>query len=102
MSNPEPEPTHSMQEQVLAALKQSQDAVVKAVETWSDAVAKVPRPNVEVPAFAKDLPKPEEILESTFDFAQKVLDAQREFARNVLRAASQKPSDEQPPPAGGP
>jgi hypothetical protein len=91
-----------MQEQVLAALKQSQDAVVKAVETWSDAVAKVPRPNVEVPAFAKDLPKPEEIVESTFDFAQKVLDAQREFARNVLRAATQKHGDGQPPPAGEP
>jgi hypothetical protein len=99
MSNPES--THSMQEQVLAALRQSQDAVVKAVETWSDAVAKVPRPNVEVPAFAKDLPKPEEIVESTFDFAQKVLDAQREFARNVLRAATQKHGDEQPPAGEG-
>jgi hypothetical protein len=97
MSTPEPEPTHTMQEQVLTALKQSQDAVVRAVETWSDAVARVPRPNVEVPAFAKDLPKPEEILESTFDFAQKVLDAQRDFARNVLRAATQRHSDEAQP-----
>jgi hypothetical protein len=94
---PDPEPTQSMQEQVLAALKQSQDAVVRAVEAWSDAVAKVPRPNVDVPAFAKDLPKPEEVLETTFDFAQKILDAQREFARNVLRAASQKHADESPP-----
>jgi len=97
MSKPEPEPTHSAQEQVLAALKQSQDAVIRAVETWSDAVAKLPHPNVEVPAFAKDLPKPEEVLESTFDFAQKVLDAQREFARNVLKAATQKHGDETPP-----
>jgi hypothetical protein len=79
--------TRAAQEQVLSALKQSQDAIVKAVETWSGAVGQLPTPPLEVP-FADDLPKPEEILETTFDFAQKLLDAQREFAKNVLAAAA--------------
>ena len=79
--------TRAAQDQVLNALKQSQDAVVKAVETWSGAVAKLPVPPVDVP-YSDELPKPEEILETTFEFAQRLLDAQRDFARNVLRAAA--------------
>ena len=79
------EQTRAAQDQVLIALKQSQDAVVKAVETWSGAVGQLPSPPIEVP-FSEELPKPAEIIETTFEFAQKLLDAQRDFARNVLRA----------------
>jgi hypothetical protein len=75
------------QDQVLGALKQSQDAVIKAVETWTGAIGQLPAPAIEIP-FADELPKPEEIVETTFDFAQKLLDAQRDFSRNVLRAAA--------------
>jgi len=89
------ESTHKTQDQVLNALKQSQDAVVKAVETWSETVGKLPRPSVDVP-FAKDLPKPDEIIETTFDFAQKLLGAQRDFARNVLKAATPAPDETAP------
>ena len=43
-------------------------------------------PPTQASGTAKELPKPAEIIETTFEFAQKLLDAQRDFARNVLRA----------------
>ena len=79
--------TAKAQDQVLAGLRQGQDALVKAVETWANAVGKLPTPRLAVP-FSEELPNPEEILETTFELAQKLLDAQHEFARNLLRAAA--------------
>jgi hypothetical protein len=79
--------THTAQEQLLAGVKQSQDVIVKAVETWANAVGQLPTPPVELP-FSDELPKPQEVVDTTFDFVQKLLDAQREFARNVVKAAS--------------
>jgi hypothetical protein len=77
------ESARTAQEHIVEGIRQSQNAFVKAVEAWAETVSRAP----QVPSL-EDVPKPEEIVESTFDFAQQLLDAQREFARNVLRAAS--------------
>jgi hypothetical protein len=77
--------TRTAQEQILEGVRQSQKAVVNAVEIWAKAVEKaVP----DVSSFADELPQPAQVVESAFDFAEKLLAAQREFARNVLAAAT--------------
>jgi hypothetical protein len=75
------------QDRTLEALRQSQAAVVDAVESWAKAVeSSVP----ELPAVPvlKSLPTPEEIIATSFDFYGKVLSAQREFAKNLVEAAA--------------
>jgi hypothetical protein len=76
-----------VQEQLFAALRQGQDVVVKAVESWASAVGKLPTPPLSVP-FSEEIPSPEEVLETSFQFAQKLLDAQHSFARDIVRAAA--------------
>jgi hypothetical protein len=79
--------TQTAQDQTLAAVKQSQTIVVEAVRTWAQAVEKaVP----EVPAlpFVAQLPSPAEIVSSSFAFAEELLKAQREFAEQIVAAAS--------------
>src|SRR5688572_16892502 len=75
------------QDRTLAALRQSQSAVVEAVESWAKAVESAAP---ELPAFPvlKGLPTPEEIVRTSFDFYGKVLSAQREFAQGLVAAAA--------------
>jgi hypothetical protein len=75
------------QEQLLATVRQSQEAVVDAVATWARAVEGIVPAVPAVPG-AEHLPKPEAVVEGAFDFAQKLLDAQRDFARSVISAAA--------------
>lgn len=75
------------QEQFVEALRQSQQAVLEAVAAWTKAVEEIAPP---LPALAgiENLPKPEAVVDNAFDFAQKLLDTQREFAHNIVKAAS--------------
>lgn len=79
--------TQASQEQFLAAVRQSQQAVLEAVAAWTKAVEEITPP---LPAVAglENLPKPEAVVDNAFDFAQKLLDTQREFARSIIQAAS--------------
>ena len=77
----------SAQEQTLKSIRETQQAVVEAVRTWADAVEKTV-PAVPALPFAEELPSPTEILHTSFEFAEQLLKAQREFAENVLAAAS--------------
>jgi hypothetical protein len=77
------------QEQALKSIRETQHGVVEAVRTWAEAVEKmVPAvPAVSVP-FAEEMPSPQEIVQTSFEFAEQLLKAQREFAENVLAAAA--------------
>ena len=76
------------QDQTLKTIRETQHAVVEAVRAWADTVEKlVPAVPVSVP-FAEAIPTPQEIVHTSFDFAEQLLKAQREFAENVLAAAS--------------
>jgi hypothetical protein len=79
--------TQTAQEQTLAAVKQSQQLVVDAVRTWAETVEKaVPEvPNIPL---ADSLTSPEELVTSSFAFAEQLLQAQRDFAVQVVAAAS--------------
>jgi hypothetical protein len=75
----------SGQEQFLETVRQSQKGVVDAVGAWAKAVEGASTPTS---AGNGDVPRPEDVVESVFDFAEKLLAAQREFTRNLLEAAS--------------
>jgi hypothetical protein len=87
------EATRTAQDQFLAAVQQSQHAVVDAVAAWEQTVKEI-TPSVPSLPNGPELPKPQEVVDNAFDFAQKLLDAQRDFAQNVIAAAA--PAIEQP------
>ena len=79
--------TRTAQDQYLTALRQSQHAIVDAIAAWSRAVQEITPKAPPMPAI-ESLPKPQEVIDNSFDFAQKLLDAQRDFVQNIISAAS--------------
>ena len=87
MSTTASEFAQTAQEQTLSAIKQSQQAVVEAVRAWAQAVEKAVPETPALP-FAIELPSPQQIVQTSFDFAEQLLKAQREFTENLLAAAA--------------
>jgi hypothetical protein len=75
------------QEQFLAAVRESQQAVVDAVGAWAQTVQGFASTIPPVPG-ADQLPNAEAVIDNTFDLVEKLVASQREFARNLLAAAS--------------
>jgi hypothetical protein len=75
------------QERVLSALEQSQAAMVDIVGTWAKAVENA---TPELPAIpvASALPSLEDFINSSYEFAGKVLETQHKFAKDLVGAAS--------------
>jgi hypothetical protein len=59
-----------VQEEILKTVRNSQSAVVEAIQTWARTVQSITPalPDVNVP-FAEKLPKPQELIASAYDFA---------------------------------
>lgn len=76
----------ALEEQVLETVRQSQDAVVKAVQTWAEAGKNI-LPDLPALPFADQLPGTVDLVENAFAFADRMLATQREFAAAVLDAA---------------
>ena len=74
------------QEQYVAAVRESQHAIVDAVAAWSQTVqgltSAVPAPDLG------ELPTAEKIIDNTFDLVEKLVAGQREFARDLVAAAA--------------
>ena len=87
MPSPTIEYALNAQEKTLSALRQSQAAAVDVVETWAKAVENTSQELPAIPV-AEALPTPEEIIKTSYDFAGQVLQAQREFAEKLLKAAA--------------
>jgi|SRR6266487_624100 len=77
------DPGEEVQAQILTTVRKSQDAVVAAVRKWTEAVQKL-APQTPAYPLAEALPKPAELVDSAFDFAEQLLAAQREFAHSIL------------------
>jgi len=77
-----------IQEQILAAMKRSQEAALKVVSAWSESVAKIAPKLPEMPKMPliDALPKPNEISDKFFSFAQELLAAEQEFFKKLLDA----------------
>ena len=82
-------PTQELQDQFLKAIRESQETVIDAIKAWVGTVQSVvPKmPSVQVPG-AGQLPRPEEIVATSYDFAEQLLASQRKFAEEVLKATS--------------
>jgi hypothetical protein len=78
-----------LQDQFLSIVRKSQEIALDAIKTMVDTVQTItPKiPAVDVP-FADQLPKPQEIVASGYDFAEKLLRTQRKFADDVVKAAA--------------
>ena len=81
--------TQELQDQFLSIVSKSQEIALDAIKSMVDTVATItPKiPTVDVP-FADQLPKPQDVVASGYDFAQKLLTSQRKFANEVVKAAA--------------
>ena len=89
-------PTRDLQEEFLAATRKSQETVVRAIKTWVETVRTVtPKlPSVyapfadrlpKLPSVTDRLPKPEDVVASSYGFAEHLLALQRQFAEDLLK-----------------
>jgi 3-methyladenine DNA glycosylase AlkC len=76
------------QDQVLDAIKRSQDATLQIVQAWSDSVTKLTSNFPELPKMpvVDALPKPDEVTDQFFHFAQQVMTTQQEFVKKLIEA----------------
>jgi hypothetical protein len=96
MSTTVSEFAQNAQEQTLKSLQQTQKTVVEAVRTWATAVEKT-LPETPALPFAEHFPSPAEIVKTSFDFAEKLLKLQREFAESLVAAAAPVSEPKSPP-----
>ena len=80
-------PTQDLQNEILSTVRKSQESVVDAIKTWVETIQSLtPKiPAVDLP-FVDQLPKPEEVVASAYDFAEQLLASQRRFAEEVIKA----------------
>jgi hypothetical protein len=81
----EKDPTQELQAQALDGIRKSQEAVIDGMRTWAETIQQL------VPGTAQaagQLPTPAEVVDSVFDFAAQLLNAQRELAHSVLGATT--------------
>ena len=80
--------TSHVQEQVLDAIKRSQDATLQVVAAWGESVSKlVPAlPDMPTPPTFAGLPNPGDVTDQFFDFAQALMASQQEFVKKLLDA----------------
>ncbi len=81
--------TQDLQEEFLNMIRASEEAVVEAVKTFVDAIKAVaPKvSSIQVP-LADRLPAPEDVVTSAYDFAEKLLASQRQFAEELVKATA--------------
>ncbi len=82
-------PTQQLQDEFLSTIRKSQETVIDAIKSWVQTVQSVtPKiPTAQVPG-ADQLPKPQEVVASAYDFAEQLLASQRKFAEDVLKATT--------------
>ena len=78
-----------LQDQFLSIVSKGQEIALDAIKSMVDTIQTItPRiPSVDMP-FADRLPKPQDVVASGYDFAQKLLTSQRKFADEVVKAAA--------------
>jgi hypothetical protein len=83
-------PSHSpqdVQDELLNVIRTSQETVVEAVKTWVETVKAV-TPKVPSVPLAEKLPKPQDVVANAYDFAEKLLSGQRQFAEELVKATA--------------
>jgi hypothetical protein len=82
-------PTQEVQDQFLKAIRVGQETVLDGIRTFVETIQSVsPKvPQVHLP-LADKLPKPTEVVATAYDFAEKLLASQRQFAQEVLQVTA--------------
>ena len=77
-----------IQDQVIDAIKKSQEATLKVISAWSESVAKVAPKLPDMPKLplVDKLPKPEEISDKFFQFAQEDVYKRQRMVRRGERS----------------
>ena len=93
--------TQAAQDNILSVVKLSQTSVLEAVKSVVDTVERF-TPDLPIPAvpMVDQLPSPAEGLAISFGFAEKLLEAQKEFAHSLIEIVT--PSSPAPAPAATP
>jgi hypothetical protein len=75
------------QAEVLGAVRKGEEMLVDALKVWAEAAQSI-TPSIPMPnlPYGDKLPKPEEFVASTYDFADQLLISQRRFAESLLQA----------------
>jgi hypothetical protein len=81
--------TQDLQDQFLSTVRKSQEMTLDALKTLVDTVQNItPKiPSINVP-FADQLPKPQDVVANSYDFAEQLLTSQRKFADEVVKATA--------------
>ena len=79
--------TQEVREQIMDTIRKSQEAVTDAIRTWAETVQSI-TPSLPSVPLADKLPKPGELVSDTYDFAERLLAAQRKFAEDVIAATA--------------
>ena len=84
------DPTQEIQAQVLDGIRKSQEAVVDGMRAWAETVQQLVPGSAQTAAVpgVGQLPSATEVVDSVFDFAAQLLNAQRELAHSVLGATT--------------
>lgn len=77
-------------DQYLDALAETQENFLKSMEPVVEAMSKLP--SMPAPAFAVDLPTPQEMTEANFAFANKWLKQQQKFADRLFSMPAPTPA----------
>jgi hypothetical protein len=82
-------PTKELEEGFLSTTRKSQEILLEVIQTWVDTIqAFTPKvPSMHVP-FADRMPKPEDVVSNTYDFAAQVLASQRKFAEEIVKTTA--------------
>ena len=75
------------QAEVLGAVRKGKEILVDALKVWAEAAQSI-TPSIPMPnlPYGDKLPKPQEFVASTYDFADQLLISQRRFAESLLQA----------------
>ena len=83
------DPTQELQTQVLDSFRKSQEAVIDGMRTWAETIQQLVPGTAQAAMPRTDhRPTPAEVVDSVFDFAAQLLNAQRELAHSVLGATT--------------
>ena|ERR1700691_3717456 len=78
-----------VQDELLKVIRTSQETVVEAVKTWVETVKAVtPKVSSAQVPLAEKLPKPQDIVSNAYDFAEKLLSSQRQFAEDLVKVTA--------------
>jgi hypothetical protein len=79
--------SQEIQAEILGAVRKSEEVLVEAIKRWTDVTQSI-TPSIPMPnlPYSDTLPKPEEFVANTYDFAEQLLISQRKFAEGLLEA----------------